>query len=64
MPDPVLVPLVLLDSGVLRRQQLIGGLSNTSRSLPESPEFFLTLQLTIDAAGVNRDAEALRHSLG
>jgi hypothetical protein len=57
-------PLVLLDSGALRRQQLIGGLENMLRSIPESPESFLTLQLTIDAAGVDRDAEALRHSLG
>ena len=65
MPDQVLAAiLVLLAIGCLRRQQRAGDLPKESRLVPDSSEFFLTLQLTIDTARVNRDTEALCDSFG
>jgi hypothetical protein len=64
VPDQVLAAiLVPLETGVLRRQQPAGDRRKKSQLVPDSPEFFLTLQLTIDTARVNRDTEALYNSL-
>lgn len=65
VPNPVLAAfLVWLPIGVLRRRQPAADLPTNSLLLPESAQFFLTLQLTIDTAWVNRNMEALGDSLG
>lgn len=65
MPDQVLAAiLVLLEIGFLRRQKPAGDLPKKSQLVPDSSEFFLTLQLAIDTARVNRDPEALCDSFG
>jgi hypothetical protein len=64
MPDQVPAAiLVLLEIGVLRSRQPDGDPRKKPQLVPDSPKFFLTLQLTIDTARVNRDTEVLCDTL-